>query len=69
MDGHNSSILSMLVYHRLMYTGGADMMVKCWTKDFGDCTKTYRGHKHSVICLSLSMGNRKIIYDASNYLA
>ena len=36
--------------------GGADSLAKCWVTEFGDCTRQYKGHKHSVICMKFNRG-------------
>ena len=46
----------MIVVNRLMYTGSADSSAKCWVTEFGDCTRQYKGHKHSVICMKFHKG-------------
>ena len=56
MEGHESSILCLVVANRLMYTGGADASARCWVTEFGDCTRHYRGHKHSVGCMKFAAG-------------
>ena len=56
MDGHNNAVICMLVVNRLMYTGSADSSAKCWVTEFGDCTRQYKGHKHSVICMKFNKG-------------
>ena len=56
MDGHSNAVISLLVVNRLMYTGSADGTAKCWVTEFGDCTRHYRGHKHSVGCMKFAAG-------------
>ena len=56
MEGHNSTIICMVVASRLMYTGSADCTARCWVVEYGDNTKQYRGHKHSVVCMKLHKG-------------
>ena len=56
MEGHSSAVLSLLVHNRLMYTGAADSTAKCWVTEFGECTRQYKGHKHSVIVLVFEKG-------------
>jgi WD40 repeat protein len=59
MDGHSNAIICMVVASRLMYTGSADCTAKCWVTEYGDCTKQFRGHKHSVVCIKLYKGIRE----------
>jgi WD40 repeat protein len=59
MESHTNSVLCLVVSNRLIYTGSSDGTAKCWVTEFGDCTKTYKGHKHSVICLRFYHGLRK----------
>ena len=56
MEGHRSSVICCAVAGRLMYTGSADSTAKAWVTEYGDCTKQYRGHKHSVICMKYYRG-------------
>jgi len=39
-----------------MYSCSADHLAKCWVVEFGDCTRTYKGHKHTIICLHFQDG-------------
>ena len=42
MEGHNSAIICIQVVNRLMYTGGADSLAKCWGKNsirFNQCSQ------------------------------
>ena len=54
MEGHSNAIICIQVVNRLMYTGSADSSAKCWVTEFGDCTRQYKGHKHSVICMKFN---------------
>jgi len=56
MDGHSSSVICLVVSGRLMYSGSADGTAKCWVTEFGDNTRQYKGHKHSVICMRFNKG-------------
>ena len=56
MEGHSNAVICMVVANRLMYTGGADGSARCWVTEFGDCTRHYKGHKHSVICMKFDKG-------------
>ena len=59
MTGHENAILCLLVVNRLMYSGGAEGLAKCWVTEFGDATRTYRGHRNSVGCLKFDQGTRE----------
>ncbi len=59
MQGHDSAIISLVVANRLMYSGGADGVAKCWVTEFGDSTRNYKGHRHSVICMKFDKGIRE----------
>ena len=56
MDGHTNAVISLVVANRLMYTGSADCTARCWVTEFGDNTRSYKGHKHSVICMKFDQG-------------
>ena len=56
MEGHSNAVICLVVANRLMYTGGADGSARCWVTEFGDCTRHYKGHKHSVICMKFDKG-------------
>jgi hypothetical protein len=61
MDGHTNSVICLLVVNRLMYTGSADGTAKGWVTEYGDCTRQYKGHKGSVICMKFRNGIRKSV--------
>ena len=48
--------LTHQVVNKLMYSCSADHTAKCWVVEFGDCTRTYKGHKHTVIAMSFQDG-------------
>ena len=56
MEGHTNAVICLVVANRLMYSGGADGSARCWVTEFGDCTRHYKGHKHSVICMKFDKG-------------
>ena len=41
-----------------MYTGSADSTVKCWVREYGDCTRTYKqsNAEASVVCVTFKGG-------------
>ena len=40
----------------MMYSGSADKTGKIWIIDFGDTTRTYSGHTHTVTCIKFHQG-------------
>ena len=38
---------------KLLFTGSADNMARCWIIDAAECSKVYEGHKNSVTALAL----------------
>lgn len=44
------------VQNKILYTGSSDWTGKSWVVEFGDCTRTYKGHKHSVSCIKFVEG-------------
>ncbi len=59
MDGHGNAVICLVVANRLMYTGSADGGAKSWVTEFGDCTRDYKGHKHTVGCMRFHKGLRE----------
>ncbi len=47
------------VLNKLMFSASSDGTAKSWITEFGDCTRTYKGHKHSVLSFCVSDGIRK----------
>lgn len=49
--------------NKFLYSGAADRVGKSWVIEFGDCTRTFKGHKHSVSCLTYKdgLGNISLI--------
>ena len=62
MPGHRSAVLCLHVSNRMMYTGGADSIAKGWIKEYGECTRQFKGHGDSVICMKLQLGTRELSY-------
>ena len=56
LEGHSSAVICLIVSGRLLYSGSADGTAKCWVIEFGDNTRQYRGHKHSITCMKLTKG-------------
>lgn len=49
-------LLNPQVVNKLMYSCSADHTAKCWVVEFGDCTRTYKGHKHTIHSLFFQEG-------------
>ena len=45
-----------------MYSGSSDQTARAWVTEFGDCTRVFKGHKHSVSCIKFYEGLRKYIW-------
>ena len=56
MEGHKRAILCMVMANRVMYTGSADVSARCWVREFGECSKLYKGHQNAVVCLKFYKG-------------
>ena len=50
----------------MMYTGSSDMTGRSWVTEFGDCTRIYKGHKHTVSCIKYHEGFSKLYYNTDN---
>jgi WD40 repeat protein len=46
----------------MMYTGSSDHTARAWVTEFGDCTRVFKGHKHSVAVVKFREGLRKFHY-------
>ena len=60
MTAHTSTVLSLFAHKRLLYSTGADHTARCWVMEFGECTRTYKDHGHSVSVLIERRGLGKI---------
>lgn len=49
-------IVLFQVINKIMYTGSADHTARAWVTEFGDCTRVYKGHKHSVAVVKFRDG-------------
>lgn len=58
-------------HRKLLYSTSSDHTARCWVMEFGDCTRVYKNHLHSVGCLTESEGlgklNRKMLKLLSDY--
>ena len=48
----------MQVVNRILFTGSSDHTARSWVSEFGDCTRVYKGHKHTVSGLKYNQGIR-----------
>lgn len=53
-------IVLFQVINKIMYTGSADHTARAWVTEFGDCTRVYKGHKHSVAVVKFRDGLCKL---------
>lgn len=44
-----------------MYTGSSDHTGRAWVTEFGDCTRVFKGHKHTVSVIKVKDGLGKHI--------
>ena len=56
MTGHDGPVICLTVVNRLMYSGSQDGKARCWVREFGDCTRAYKGHKHSIVPMKYHEG-------------
>jgi WD40 repeat protein len=61
MEGHYGAITCLVMCKGLLYTGSADGTARCWVTEFGDCTRVFKGHNHSVICIKFDQGLGKYL--------
>ena len=47
---------------KLLYSTSSDHTARCWVMEFGDCTRSYKEHTHSVSAIIENDGLGKIIY-------
>ncbi|OTF70262.1 hypothetical protein BLA29_008195, partial [Euroglyphus maynei] len=63
LNGHEGSILCLLVHKRILYSGSTDRTVRAWAMEFGQCTRVYYQNKAPVSCLQYFKG---ILYTGCN---
>jgi len=44
------------IVNRLLFSASADHTVRCWVYEFGECTRVYRGHTHTIGCMKITKG-------------
>ena len=42
--------------NKLLFSISADHTVRCWVYDVGDCTRIFKGHRHTVSCIQVDNG-------------
>lgn len=42
--------------NKLLFSISADHTARCWVYDVGDCTRIYKGHRHTVSCIQVDNG-------------
>ncbi|XP_018018457.1 WD repeat-containing protein 86 [Hyalella azteca] len=62
MEGHSGPVICLTVFNLLLYSGSQDGTARCWVREFGNCTRVYKGAKHAIICVKLHNG---ILFTAS----
>ena len=43
-------------HKKLLYSTSSDHTARCWVMEFGDCTRVYKGHEHTVGCIYVDKG-------------
>ena len=51
-----------------MYSCSADHTAKCWVIEFGECTRTYKGAKHTVGSMLVANGLCKYKYGINQFI-
>ena len=49
-------LLCLQVVNKIMYTGSSDHTGRAWVTEFGDNTRIYKGHKHTVSVIKVYDG-------------
>lgn len=44
----------------MLYSGSSDHTGRAWVTEFGDCTRIYKGHKHTVSVVKVKDGLGKL---------
>ncbi|RWS29029.1 WD repeat-containing protein 86-like protein, partial [Leptotrombidium deliense] len=44
LKGHQSAVLSLVAYKRMLYSASVDKTARAWISEFGECTRIYSGH-------------------------
>ena len=52
--GNSSSVYTMLIHNRLLFTGDSieDALIKIWEVDTGRLVRALKGHAHPIMCIS-----------------
>lgn len=49
-------LLIQQVANKILYTGSSDHTARSWVSEFAECTRIYKGHRHTVICMRFYEG-------------
>ena len=44
------------VNNKLLFSSSSDKTIRSWVVEFGDCTRVFKGHTHTVGCLAVEDG-------------
>jgi uncharacterized membrane protein len=66
-------LLLQQVVNKIMYTGSSDHTARAWVTEFGDCTRIYKGHRHTVSVVKVYSGMGKdllssIQFNSNNFI-
>jgi hypothetical protein len=50
----------------MLYSGSTDGTARAWVAEFADCTRIYKGHKHTVTSIKHKNGIREFTYAGIN---
>ena len=53
--------LGSQVINKILYSGSSDHTGRAWVTEFGDCTRVYKGHKHTVSVIKMKDGLGKCL--------
>ena len=56
LEGHSLSITCLQLVNRLLYSGSMDRTARAWVTEFGECTRVFETHTHSVTCIKVVKG-------------
>ncbi|CAG0912333.1 unnamed protein product [Notodromas monacha] len=55
-EGHENGIVCLQMSKTILYSGSTDGTARAWVAEFADCTRVYKGHKHTVTSLKYKNG-------------
>ena len=56
MTGHRQPVLCLMVKDKLLYSGSQDCTIRCWVRNYGHCSRIFKGHKDSVVSFKIDNG-------------